>query len=98
MVRASATTSAERDNAVMLLRELTTACALGATVLLAAFSLIAAMTIPGGQTNTASSGTGTPAADNTQTSTDDGELQPPVSGQVAAGGAAPVAVTGGSGH
>jgi hypothetical protein len=97
MARAPATTSAERDNAVTLLRELTTACALGATVLLAAFSLIAAVTIPGGQTNAPSSGTGPSTSDN-QTSTDDGELQPPSTGQVSAGGAAPVAVTGGSGH
>jgi|ERR1700730_1423336 hypothetical protein len=99
MVRAPATTSADRDNAVALLRELTTACALAATVLLAAFTLIAAVTIPGGQSSSASTGTGTPASDSQQTSSDDNsQLQPPTAGQVSAGGGLPVAVTGGSGH
>jgi hypothetical protein len=99
MVRAPATTSIERDNAVSLLRELTTACALAATVLLGLFSVIAAATIPGGQANPASAGTGTPASDTQQTSSDDnGQLQPPSAGQVSAGGGLPVAVTGGSGH
>jgi hypothetical protein len=97
MVRASATTSDDRDNGLLLLRELTKASAIVATILLAAFTLIAAMTIPG-KGSAASSGSTPTATTDTQVSTDDGELQPPANRQVQAGGGVPVAVTGGSGH
>ncbi len=97
MVPAPATASSDRDNALLLLRELTKASAIVATILLAAFTLIAAMTIPG-KGSAASSGSNPAATNDTQTSADDGELQPPSNGQVQAGGGLPVAVTGGSGH
>lgn len=96
MVRVSATASAERDNALVLLRQLTKACLLGATFLLAAFSVIAAVTIPG-QTNAAAGGSGpTTANGQVPTENDDGPLQPPVSGHVAPAGGVPAVVTGGS--
>ena len=97
MVPAPATTSDDRDNALLLLRELTKASAIVATILLAAFTLIAAMTIPG-KGSAASSGSSPAATNDTQVSSDDGELQPPSNPIVQAGGGVPVAVTGGSGH
>jgi hypothetical protein len=97
MVRTPATASSDRDSALLLLRELTKASAIVATILLAAFSLIAAMTIPG-NSKAASSGSTPSATTGNQVASDDGELQPPSNGQVQAGGGVPVAVTGGSGH
>jgi hypothetical protein len=98
MVRAPETATIDRDNALLLLRELTKASAIVATILLGAFSLIAAMTIPG--TSSPGSSASNPAATNSnQVPADNGELQPPSEGQVQAGAGAPsVAVTGGSGH
>jgi hypothetical protein len=96
MVPAPTTTSDDRDNALLLLRELTKASAIVATILLAAFTLIAAMTIPG-KGSAALGGANPAATTDTQVSTDDGELQPS-NPQVRAGGGVPVAVTGGSGH
>jgi hypothetical protein len=97
MVPAPATTSSDRDNALLLLRELTKASAIVATILLAAFTLIAAMTIPG-KGSAASSGSSPAATTDTQVPTDDGALQPPSNRQIQAGGGIPVVVTGGSGH
>ena len=79
------------------MRELTKASAIVATILLAAFTLIAAMTIPG-KGNAASSSSSPAATNDTQVSADDGQLQPPSNPIVQAGGGLPVAVTGGSGH
>jgi hypothetical protein len=87
-----------RDQAMQKLRDLTWACFLWAAGMVAVFSVIAAATVPGQGQGAA---TTTPTSDQSTTSastfTDDGELQPPVSGSFqSAGNGPPVAVSGGS--
>jgi hypothetical protein len=88
----------QRDQAMQKLRDLTWACFLWAAGMVAVFSVIAAATVPGqGQGSAATP----PASDQSNTSsstfTDDGQLQPPVSGSFqSAGGSPPLAVSGGS--
>jgi hypothetical protein len=88
----------QRDQAMQKLRDLTWACFLWAAGMVAVFSVIAAGTVPGQGQGAA---TTTPISDQSTTSggtfTDDGELQPPVSGSFqSAGGNPPVVVSGGS--
>ena len=88
-------TAAGRDDALTLLRDITAACAVGAIALLGAFTLIAALTVPG--TNASNPATAAPAETGNPTQSDDGELQPPSRGQLAqVGGGSGVAVSGGS--
>ncbi|TME58312.1 MAG: hypothetical protein E6I58_03265 [Chloroflexi bacterium] len=96
MAQAPIATSATRDNALSLLRDLTAAVAIGATALLGVFTLIAALTIPG--QNGSNQGTaGTADTGNPSHSSDDSNLQPPIRGGLQqAGGGAAVAVSGGS--
>jgi hypothetical protein len=88
----------QRDQAMQKLRDLTWACFLWAAGMVAVFSVIAGATVPGqGQGSAATP----PASDQSNTSsstfTDDGQLQPPVSGSFqSAGGSPPLAVSGGS--
>jgi hypothetical protein len=81
----------QRDDGLQKLRDLTIATFCWALGLLAVFSVIAAVTIPG-QSNTAASSSATSSI------TDDGQLQGPVDGafQPAVSGGAPLVVTGGS--
>jgi hypothetical protein len=89
----------QRDRALQKLRDLTWASFMWAAGLVAVFSVIAAVTLPGSQTQTApgttpGSGTSTTSAG---TFNDDGELQAPPAGTFQAGGGSPaVAVSGGS--
>jgi hypothetical protein len=80
----------QRDEGFQKLRDLTVATFCWALGLLAAFSVIAAVTIPG-QGTTASTSATNPV-------TDTGQLQGPVAGsfQPAGGGAGPLVVSGGS--
>jgi hypothetical protein len=88
----------QRDQAMQKLRDLTWACFLWAAGMVAVFSVIAAATVPGQAQGTA---TTPPASDQSNSSagtfTDDGQLQPPVSGSFQGnGGGPPLAVSGGS--
>ena len=88
----------QRDRALQKLRDLTWASFMWAAGLVAVFSVIAAVTLPGSQAQPAS-GT-TPSAGTSTTASsfnDDGQLQPPADGTFQAGGGnPPVAVSGGS--
>ena len=88
----------QRDQAMQKLRDLTWACFLWAAGMVAVFSVIAAATVPGQVQGTNNSA---PTTDQSNTSastfTDDGQLQPPISGSFqSAGNGPPVAVSGGS--
>ncbi|HEV2029546.1 MAG TPA: hypothetical protein VGS16_13625 [Candidatus Dormibacteraeota bacterium] len=80
----------QRNDGLQKLRDLTIASFCWALGLLAVFSVIAAVTIPG-QSTTASNSATSPV-------TDTGQLQGPVDGsfQPAGGGGAPLVVSGGS--
>jgi hypothetical protein len=80
----------QRDDGLQKLRDLTIASFCWALGLLAVFSVIAAVTIPGQSTTSTSSAT--------SSATDTGQLQAPDEGsfQPAGGGRVPLAVSGGS--
>jgi hypothetical protein len=86
-----------RDRAMQKLQDLTWACFLWAAGLVAVFSVIAAVTVPGqGTTQSSSTGSDT-SKGSASTFTDDGQLQPPANGSFqTAGGRPPLAVSGGS--
>jgi hypothetical protein len=88
----------QRDQALQKLRDLTWACFLWAAGMVAVFSVIAAATVPGQAQGTANSpSTSDQSNSSGSTFTDDGQLQPPVSGAFqSAGGSPPLAVSGGS--
>jgi hypothetical protein len=80
------------------LRDLTWACFMWAAGMVAVFSVIAAVTLPG---QSQASPVSSPGADNASNSaptfTDDGQIQPPVGGSFqSSGGNPPVVVSGGS--
>jgi hypothetical protein len=88
----------QRDQAMQKLRDLTWACFLWAAGMVAVFSVIAAATVPGQAQDTNNT---VPTTDQSNTSastfTDDGQVQPPVSGSFqSAGSNPPLAVSGGS--
>jgi hypothetical protein len=88
-----------RDRAMQKLQDLTWACFLWAAGMVAVFSVIAAVTVPGqGQGTTQSSSTGSDASSSSaSTFTDDGQLQAPANGSFqTAGGRPPLVVSGGS--
>jgi hypothetical protein len=88
----------QRDQAMQKLRDLTWACFLWAAGMVAVFSVIAAATVPGqAQAGTNAPPTSDQSNSSASTFTDDGQLQPPVSGSFqSAGGNPPMAVSGGS--
>jgi hypothetical protein len=89
----------QRDRALQKLRDLTWASFMWAAALVAVFSVIAAVTLPG-QSQNAAAGAPGPNAPTAAATTynDDGEqLHAPVAGSFQSGaGSAPVAVSGGS--
>jgi hypothetical protein len=95
VAQAPVATSATRDNALSLLRDLTAVCAIGATALLGAFTVIAAVTVPG-QNSSNPVTPSTAGSGNASQSSDDGNLQPPSVAASQRGGSGAVAVSGGS--
>jgi hypothetical protein len=89
---------AQRDRAMQKLQDLTWACFLWAAGMVAVFSVIAAVTVPGQSQGTSSTSSGTDSSNSsTSTFTDDGQLQAPVSGSFqGSGGSPPLVVSGGS--
>ena len=86
-----------RDQAMQKLRDLTWACFLWAAGMVAVFSVIAAATVPGQAQGTNTAPTTDQSSTSAGTFTDDGQLQPPVSGSFqSAGSNPPLAVSGGS--
>jgi hypothetical protein len=89
----------QRDRAMQKLRDLTWACFLWAAGMVAVFSVMAAVTLPGQAQNSSSSTPGSdPANSAANVFTDDGgQLQPPANGSFqTAGGSPPLVVSGGS--
>jgi hypothetical protein len=88
----------QRDRAMQKLQDLTWACFMWAAGMVAVFSVIAAVTLPGQTQGSPSSSAGTDSSSSSaSTFTDDGQLQAPVSGSFqSAGGNPPRAVSGGS--
>jgi hypothetical protein len=93
----------QRDRALQKLHDLTWACFMWAAGMVAVFSVIAAVTLPGTAQNAAAASPVTDSsntsASTATTSTDDGEggVQPPAVGSFQpSGGNPPVAVSGGS--
>ena len=84
----------QRDRALQKIRDLTIACFLWATGLLAVFSVIAATTLPGHSQDSSNSFNG--SSSSTNLLTDDGQLQAPAAGSFQAGGGSPLVVSGGS--
>lgn len=98
MVRDPIAAIEERDQGLQKLRDLTKACFFWSAGLVAAFSVIAAVTIPG-QSQTSSTSPTSQADSNTSTSqpADDNQLQGPVAGSFQPGGGGrPFVATGGS--
>ena len=86
----------QRDLALLKLSDLTRACLFVATALLAAFSVIAAVTVPGQSQATASTPTSSSDGITTETSDSGQPLQAPATGPVRRGSGRPIAVSGGS--
>ena len=98
MVRDVISAIEERDQGLQKLRGLTKACFLWSAGLVAAFSVIAAVTIPG-QSQTSTTNPTSQADSNTATSqpADDNQLQGPVAGTFQRGsGGPPLVASGGS--
>jgi hypothetical protein len=88
----------QRDQAMQKLRDLTWACFMWAAGMVAVFSVIAAVTLPG---QSQGSPVSSPGADNASNSaptfTDDGQIQAPAGGSFqSSGGNPPIVVSGGS--
>ena len=96
MVRNQSEAIEQRDQALLKLSDLTRGSLFVATALLAAFSVIAAVTIPG--QSQAATGTATNPSDDAtaQTSYSGQPLQAPSSGSLQRGSGRPVAVSGAS--
>jgi hypothetical protein len=89
----------QRDRGMQKLQDLTWACFLWAAGMVAVFSVIAAVTVPGQSQGAASTSTGSDASNSSSsTFTDDGQLQPPVSGTFQGGGYSPPLVVSGGSH
>lgn len=86
----------QRDQALLKLSDLTQACLFVATALLAAFSVIAAVTIPGQSQATASTPTNSNDSFSTETADSGRRLQAPTTGSLRRGAGPPVAISGGS--
>ena len=85
----------QRNQGFQKLQDLTTICFVWAVGLLALFSVIAAVTIPGQSQNTGTSNN--PTDTSIAPTTDDGQtFQGPVAGSFQPGGGRPIAVSGGS--
>ena len=98
MVRDPTAAIEERDQGLQKLRNLTKACFFWSAGLVAAFSVIAAVTIPG-QSQASSTNPTSQADSNTSTSqpAHDNQLQGPVAGTFQRGsGGPPLVVSGGS--
>ena len=96
MVRDQIEAIEQRDQALEKLGDLTRACLFVATALLAAFSVIAAATIPGQSQATASSSTNPGDTSTTQTADSSQRLQGLPGGSLHRSAGRPVAVSGGS--
>lgn len=93
MVRHPIEAIEQRDQGFQKLRDLTRICFLWSAGLLALFSIVAAVTIPGQSQNSPSTSADTSLAPTT----DDGQpLQGPATGSFQPGGGRPIAVSGGS--
>jgi hypothetical protein len=86
----------QRDQALLKLSDLTRACLFVATALLAAFSVIAAVTIPGQSQAIATTSSNSSDGLITETSDSGQPLQAPTTGPVRRGSGSPIAVSGGS--
>jgi hypothetical protein len=86
----------QRDQGLEKLGDLTRACLFVATALLAAFSVIAAVTIPGQSQATASTSTNPGDTSTTQTADSGQRLRGLPSGSLHRSAGRPVAVSGGS--
>jgi hypothetical protein len=89
----------QRDRAMQKLHDLTWACFMWAAGLVAVFSVIAAVTLPGQTQNSSGTTAGSdPSNSAPSVFTDDGgQLQPPANGSFQGGGGSPpLAVSGGS--
>jgi hypothetical protein len=86
----------QRDQGFQRLSNITKVCFFWSGVLLALFSVIAAVTIPG-QGQNSPSPTSNPSDSSTAPTSDDGQpLQGPATGSFQPGGGRPIAVSGGS--
>jgi hypothetical protein len=89
----------QRDRAMQKLHDLTWACFMWAAGLVAVFSVIAAVTLPGQSQSSANTA---PSFDTSNSSaptfTDDGQLQPPAQGSFQSGGGSPPLVVSGGSH
>jgi hypothetical protein len=88
----------QRDQGFQKLRDLTKICFLWSAGLLALFSVVAAVTIPGQTQNSPSSSTNPDDTSLVPTTDDDQPLQGPATGTFQPGGGRPIAVSGGSHH
>ena len=97
MVRDQIEAIEQRDQALLKLSDLTRACLFLATALLAAFSVIAAVTIPGQSQISANSSTNPGQTEDAPVSqvTGNGQLRPGT-GSLRHTGGRPIAVSGGS--
>ena len=87
----------QRDQGFQKLRDLTRICFLWSAGLLALFSIIAAVTIPGQSQNSTTTSTNPGDTSLAPTTNDDGQpLQGPTTGSFQPGGGRPIAVSGGS--
>jgi hypothetical protein len=88
----------QRDQGFQKLRDLTRICFLWSAGLLALFSVIAAVTIPGQSQNTTTTTTNSDGTSIAPTTDDGQQFQAPVAGSFQSGGGRPIAVSGGSHH
>jgi hypothetical protein len=88
----------QRDQALQKLQDLTTICFVWAAGLLAVFSVVAAVTIPGSSPNTLLTAPANSGDTSLAPTTDDDDqpLQGPAVGSVQPGAGRPVVVSGGS--
>jgi hypothetical protein len=86
----------QRDQGFQKLRDLTRMCFFWSAGLLALFSVVAAVTIPGQSQNSASPSNGTFDSSTAPTTDDSRPLQGPVAGSFQPGGGRPIFVSGGS--
>ncbi|MHB8590076.1 MAG: hypothetical protein ACYDA0_14710 [Candidatus Dormibacteraceae bacterium] len=90
----------QRDRAMQKLRDLTWACFMWASGLVAVFSVIAAVTLPGQSQSTATTNPGSDSSSGSASvfTNDDGQLQPPADGSFQSGGGSPPLVVSGGSH
>lgn len=98
MIRHPIEAMEQRDQGFQKLRDLTKICFLWSAGLLALFSVVAAVTIPGQTQNSTSTSTNPDDTSLVPTNDDGQPLQGPATGTFQPGGGRPIAVSGGSHH